>query len=292
MKRRSTPCVKCSFLTLILVLVPLALAQAAEPVRVLYLTKSSGFEQSAIKREGDQLSHSERVITQLVEEMGGTILCTKDASLINADVLKNYDVVIFYTSGNLNEDGTDKMPPLGENGLNDLLEWIRNGGGFLGYHAATDTFQSPEGGPINPYTEMIGGQFKGHGAQFKGTVRVVSPEHPTMANQENPWDVREEWYYFTNLNKEKMHVLAVLDAGRERSRQPAYNTPNYPIIWCRAYGDGRVYNNGLGHREDTVWDNAMFQKTIVDAINWARGEGPLMAEPNYDKVVPDTIETP
>ena len=91
------------------------------------------------------------------------------------------------------------------------------------------------------------------------------------------------------LNKEKMHVLALLDPGRERKRQDPYNIPSYPMIWCRSLGEGRVYYNGIGHRED-VWMDSTFQKSIVDALRWAAGEGDTMAEPNYDAVVPKTIE--
>jgi hypothetical protein len=64
-----------------------------------------------------------------------------------------------------------------------------------------------------------------------------------------------------------------------------YDMPNFPIIWCSAVGKGRVYFNALGHRED-VWDNPVMQKAIVDAAKWAMGQGPLNADPNFDKVVP------
>ena len=82
-----------------------------------------------------------------------------------------------------------------------------------------------------------------------------------------------------------MHVLAVLDPGAEREKQPdKYNVPNYPIIWCSEYGKGRVYYNAMGHRED-VWDNPTFQKSVVDAAHWVLGQGPANAEPNFSKVL-------
>jgi type 1 glutamine amidotransferase len=60
-------------------------------------------------------------------------------------------------------------------------------------------------------------------------------------------------------------------------------------MWCRAYGDGRVLYNALGHRDD-VWNAETFKKVIVDNIKWVRGDGPLMADPNYEAVVPKTIK--
>ena len=260
----------------------------AEPLHVLYLTKSAGFEHGMVKRDGDAPAHSEQVLSEIVGRMGGEITVTKDASVVNAENLKNYDVVVFYTSGMLTEAGTDGQPPMGPKGLDELLAWIKAGGGFVGYHSANDSFHS-SGDTVSPYVEMIGGEFETHGPQFKGTLVKVDDDHPAIASLEDGWSLWDEWYVSKNLNKEDMHVLALLDPGKVRKHIKLYNRPNYPIIWCRAYGDGRVLYNALGHRED-VWDNETFQQIVVENIEWAAGKGPLDADPNYDEVVPTTIE--
>jgi type 1 glutamine amidotransferase len=261
-------------------------AQAAGP-RVLYLSKSSGFQHSVVAQKPGEMTHTDKHLTDVVGGLGGTITCTKDASLINADNLKNYDVVIFYTTGDLTKPGTDNQPPMGPNGQAELLSWIKGGGGFIGFHCATDTFHStPDCGPPTPYCSMIGGEFRTHGAQFHGTLRVVSPGHALAKNITPDWNINDEWYVFCNLNSAKnMHVLALLDPGDERQKQEKYNIPSYPVIWCSAMEKGRVYYNAMGHRED-VWDNAQWRKTAADAIRWSAGEGEVNAEPNYDKVVP------
>lgn len=263
-------------------------AWAETPLRLLYLTKSAGFEHGPVKRDGDQPAYSERIMAEIAEKMGATITITKDAGFVNADNLKNYDVVIFYTSGDLTEPGTDGHPPMGPNGQAELLAWVKAGGGFLGIHSANDSFHSKDG-VISPYVDMIGGEFKTHGKQFKGSLRVTSPGHPAIASLEDGWSFEEEWYISENLNTKTMHVLALLDPGSERKRQKMYNIPNYPIIWCSAYGDGRVLYNALGHRED-VWDSPKFQQLVIDNLLWASGKGALMADPNYDAVVPKAIE--
>ena len=266
---------------LVLGLSTAALAQA--PLRILYLTKSSGFEHSAVKREGDELAYSEKVIKAIAEKMGATITITKDASLINAENLKNYDVVIFYTSGDLTEEGTDKQPAMSKTGVEELTAWVNAGGGFMGFHAGNDSFRAP-GDTVSPYIKLIGGEFAGHGKQFSGTIRLADPTHPTVKHFPDGWTHDEEWYTFIKLNTADMHVIALLDPGAEREKQEMYDVPAYPFIWCRAQGQGRVYYNGLGHRED-VWDNADVQNSIADAILWASGAGPLQADPNYDTVV-------
>ncbi len=263
-------------------------AGAGAQTRILYLSKSAGYEHSVVKREGDQPSLTDKILTQLAKEHGAEITCTKDAGLINAENLKNYDLVIFYTTGVLTEAGDRGEPPMGETGVQDLIEWIRNGGGFVGFHAATDTFGTPEGQEPNDFTKLIGGTFGGHGAQFEGTVKVVDPGHPAVASLPAEWTILEEWYTFRNLDEENMHVLALFEPGEERTRQEMYNVPAYPIVWCKTLGSGRIYYNALGHRE-SVWNDPVFQACVVDAASWALGEGPARAEPNYGQVVPKEI---
>lgn len=267
-----------------------AAAHAADaPAKMLFLSKSAGFEHSAIKQENGQPSVADKVLTEVCRGLGMELVCTKDASLINAENLKNYKTVIFYTTGYLTEAGSDGHPPMGENGLKELLDWISAGGSFVGLHSATDSFHS-KGDEVSSYIEMIGGEFETHGQQFKGALRIVSPGHPAIASLPDGWAVFEEWYINKNLNTEKMHVLALLEVGdKTRQQQDKYNMPDYPIIWCRAYGQGRVLYNGLGHNE-TVWEADVFQKLLADNLKWAAGEGELKADPNYDQVVPKAIE--
>ena len=279
---------KLLLLTTVVALISGGWASAAEPLRVLYLTKSAGFPHSVVNREGDAPAYSEKALMEIAKKQGWDLVCSKDASLINAENLKNYDVVVFYTTGDLTTPGTDGTTPMGPNGCAELLDWLKAGGGFVGFHSANDSFHST-GDTVSPYVEMIGGEFETHGNQFKGTLKVVSPGHPAIAHVPDGWSLQEEWYISKNLNKDKMHVLALLDPGKERQRQEKYNQPSYPIIWCRAYGEGRVLYNALGHRED-VWDNEIFQQTVVDNITWANGKGALDADPNYSQVVPTTIE--
>jgi type 1 glutamine amidotransferase len=255
--------------------------------RVLFISKSAGFQHSVIERNGVSPGMAETIFENVVKAMGGSATATKDASLVNAENLKNFDVVVFYTTGILTEPGTDGMPPLGPNGFQELQDWIKGGGGFIGLHCATDTFHG-EGDTVTPYIEMIGGEFDGHGPQFFGLFTVVDPTHPAMTPFTSPYKVNDEWYAFKNLNTANIRVLALLDArvAFEKMRGkglPAYSTP-YPIAWCRGYGNGRVFYNAMGHRED-VWESEVYQKSLANAIIWAKGEGPLNAEPNYDKVM-------
>ena len=43
-----------------------AAAEEEKKQKVLYFTRSAGFEHSVVHREGDQLSHSEKVLTEIL----------------------------------------------------------------------------------------------------------------------------------------------------------------------------------------------------------------------------------
>ncbi len=253
---------------------------ADSDLRVLFLSKSSGFQHSAITAQDDGSNHVAKTLKKIAGKQGFDLVTTKDASMINAATLKDFDVVIFYTTGDLTQPGTDGTPPMGPNGVADLHAWVEAGGGFIGYHCASDTFHMPDGS-ASPYIQMLGAEFLTHGRQFPGKVKVVDKKHPAMKGFTNDWVIRDEWYMFKNMNKDGIHVMALLDPGRQRERQAEkYNVADYPVVWCSAPGDGRVYYNAMGHRED-VWDNPDFQTTVWSAIQWASGEGKTKANPNY-----------
>lgn len=255
--------------------------------KILLLTRSAGFEHSVISHDKSGTSHVERILQPIVEELKGTMDCTKDAGKINAQTLEQYDVVIFYTSGNLTESGGDDQGVMAESGVEELIAWIKGGGGFLGFHSATDTFRSDDPEPT-PYIGMIGAEFTTHGQQFVGTVKKVDNTHPSITSLPSAWSLQDEWYLFHKFDKTNMHVLALLEIGGERSKQDKYNIPDYPMIWCRGMDKGRILYNGMGHRED-VWEHASFKLMLKEHLLWVSGQGALNAEPNYDAVVPKAL---
>jgi len=260
-------------------------AFAEDPGKVLLLTKSGGFQHDTVAEKDGKPSLVETVLRPRLEKIGLALDATKDANRINAAELAKYKLVIFYTQGDLDKDGLDKHAPMGPTGMSDLNAWINGGGGFVGFHSATDTSRPVKADdPATPYTAIIGGAFAGHGKQFTGTLRVVDKKHPAIASVPDGFQLLDEWYTFTHLDTRNMHVLALLDPGDERGKQPMYNVPNYPAIWCKSQGKGRIFYSAAGHRND-VWENETFLKMTDDAIAWALGKTGLKAGPNYSRVV-------
>ena len=280
----------CLMLTLAIIIASGEPIHAEEPLDILFLTKSSTFEHPSIKRRDGELGHAEKVMVAVGEQNQLRVRATKDAGEINAENLVNYDIVVFYTTGDLTESGSgsglfggDGNPPMAADGLDALRTWVKSGGGFVGYHCAADTFHG-EADTVSPYIEMLGGEFVVHGKQFVGRVAVTDAAHPSMMRFPDGWTHLEEWYTFKNYATDSIRVLALLETGPERANQPMYDRDPYPIVWCRTFGEGRVFYNAIGHRED-IWDQQDFQNSVVDAIRWASGAGDASAEPNFDDVV-------
>jgi type 1 glutamine amidotransferase len=260
------------------------------PLRVLYVTKSEGFEHGPVAEIDGQPSHSQKIFDELASKHGWTLTTTKDAALVNAENLANYDVVMFYTQGDITQMGTkDQGKPMAPEGVQELLTWIENGGGFVAIHAGTDSFRTGDAETPSDYIAMVGGEFRTHGPQFVGSLKVVSPGHPVAAGQPEDWTVNEEWYLWRHLNAANMHVVATVDPGRARRALEDYDLPDYPMVWVSSHGKGRVYVNGMGHRED-VWDHENFQNWLVNGIHWAAGQGEAMTTPNYHEHISADID--
>lgn len=278
--------------------VELAGAPAGAPLRVLYFTKSSGYEHSVVKRENGQPSFSERVLTALAAKHDFQLTCSKDGSLFTPAYLDQFDVFVFYTSGDLFAAGDDGQPPLTPAGKQALLDAIAAGKGFVGLHSASDTFHTGEhggGNPGNPasryvnhgaasdpYILMLGGEFIHHNAQQVAKARVVDPAFPGCGGLGPVLQVKEEWYSLKEFAP-NLHVLLVMET--KGMQGPAYQRPPYPLAWARTYGRGRVWYDAMGHRED-VWDNPAFQAMLVGGIEWAGGRVQADVTPNLDKVAP------
>lgn len=256
-------------------------AASGKTPRVLFFTKSSGFQHSVITRKDDQLGHAERILTNLGKEHGFEVVASKDGRLFDPDKIGQWDAFAFYTTGVLTESGTDKQPPMSAEGKQALLDAIAAGKGFVGFHSATDSFHS-QPGEVDPYIKMIGGEFIVHGAQQVARFTVTSPSFPGAEGFGRSFELNDEWYAQRNLGDD-LHVIIAHET--QGMQGPMYQRPNFPMTWARAHGKGRVFYTSMGHRED-VWENAKFQGLILGGLSWATGKADADVTPNVSKVTP------
>jgi hypothetical protein len=272
----------------------------AAPRKILFFTKSSGFEHSVISWKNGQPSFAEKILLELGAKNGWEFTFSKDGSKFSPEYLAQFDAVFFYTTGDLCSRGTDGQPPMTPAGKQALFDYVRGGKGFIGTHAATDTFhtgnESQKGpdrylnhGPnADPYARFIGGEFIIHGAQQVATNRVIDPKFPGFENVGDSFAFQEEWYSLKDFAPND-HVLTVIDAPHMKGSM--YQRPPYPNTWARMEGKGRVWYTALGHRED-VWTNPMFQQMLVGGIKWALGDAPADVTPNLPTAAPGAYTNP
>ena len=259
--------------------------EKGKPKKILFFTKSSGFQHSVIARKGDELSLAERILTELGEEHGFEVVASKDGRLFDPDKIGQWDASAFETSGDLTRPGTDKTPPISEEGEKALYAAVKFGKGFMGMHCATDTFGHHRGkGADDPYIQMIGGQFTGHGAQQEALLTIADPNFPgAKLFGSDPFRITDEWYGLKNLAKD-MHVIFVQNTKGMQGKD--YARPSYPETWARLHDKGRVFYTSMGHRED-VWENEKYQKLLVEALRWITGQIQADASPNVETVTPE-----
>jgi uncharacterized protein len=257
-----------------------------ERPRILFFTKSSGYEHDVVNRNGNDLSLAERILTELGTKHGFEIAASKDGRLFDGD-LSPYGAFCFFTTGNLTEPGTDQAPPMSSHGKAALLAAIRNGKGFLGLHCASDTFHS-KGDEPDSYIAMLGGEFMSHGQQQEARVRVIDAAFPGLERSSQGFKIIEEWYSLKNFAKD-LHVLMVLET--QGMQDSDYARPPYPLAWARAEGKGRVYYNAMGHRAD-VWTSERFQNMLLGALAWTTGGAPIEVAANMLEVTPQASVMP
>ncbi len=249
--------------------------------KVLYFTKSSGYEHSVVKRNGSELSFSDKLLTEWGQKAGFDVECTKDGGVFDGD-LSSYDLFAFYATGNLHQPGTDKQPPVTQAGKQKLLEAIAGGKGCVGLHAASDAFHAP--GPLDPFLAMLGGEFLIHQDQQNATLDIVSPNFPGIADLHagNELTFFEEWYALKNFAKD-LHVILMMET--EKMKGKVYDRPRFPCTWARRHEKGRVFYTSFGHRED-IWTNPKVQSIILGGIAWGLGNVEADVTPNINKVAP------
>lgn len=282
----------------------LLMTAAAAPLRVLYFTKSSGYEHSVIKWADGQPSYSEKILTTLAAKHDFSVTSSKDGSQFSAEYLAGFDVVIFYTSGHLLSVGTDGHPAMTVAGKQALLDWVAQGHGFMAIHAGSDSFHTGESGGGNPkdrsnryklhgpaadpYVLMVGGEFINHGPQQLAKVSVIDRHFPGCGELTDSFDCQEEWYSLKEFAP-NLHVLLLLQTAGMQGTE--YQRPPFPLAWARTYGSGRVWQNAMGHRED-VWDSPRFQAMLIGGIEWAGGRVKADVTPNLEAIAPTANTLP
>ncbi|MEM8735913.1 MAG: ThuA domain-containing protein, partial [Planctomycetota bacterium] len=123
------------------------------------------------------------------------------------------------------------------------------------------------------------GSFNGHPwtANTTVTMKIQDADHPAMKPfGESHFTIQDELYQYKNWQPEKVRVLLSLDMERTDLKRPYH----VPVAWCKQVGEGKLFCNNMGHRDET-WKNSAFLDSITGAVRWIRGleEGEAKVNP-------------
>jgi type 1 glutamine amidotransferase len=260
--------------------------KAAKTKRLLLVTDSGGFVH-------DSVGLAEEILKEIGPKNGFEVTCyryTRDPNdkgfqkycddfrkntkvaitpescgRVNKETLKNFDCVLFFTTGN----------PLTKDELKDLEDWVKEGGAFAGTHCATDTLYGTS------YGALVGAYFDSHPWTKKIKLKVEDPKHAAGTAFKSGDEIDDEIYQFRDApySREKLHIILSVDNSSIDVNKGKRKDMDYAISWCQEFGKGRSFYTSLGHRKE-VWKDERFQQHLIGGLKWAMKEAEGSATPS------------
>lgn len=237
-------------------------AKLHKPRKLLIFTRANTYKHTSIP-----------YVTKALEIMGQKTgayqtIVSEDMSVFEKDSLNSFDAVCFNNTTSLDFENIQHRK--------NLMDFIRNGKGVIGIHAATDNFRSwPEA------AEMMGGQFLEHPWTAGGTWAVKIDDSNNSINkafQGQGFKIKDEIYLSKQLNLRKnCRILLSLDFSDKNTASAAAER-DVPISWIRNYEKGRVFYCGLGHNHDVLWNPKVLAHYLA-GIQFAFGDLPANTTP-------------
>lgn len=221
---------------------PEAALDAPDPIDVLAFTRTTGFRHGSIEA-------AVAALTVIATERAWRLERTEDPARLGD--LFGVEVLVFLSTTG------DVVGPAEET---EIERFVREGGGWVGIHAASDTeYDWPF------YATLVGAYFDRHPAIQPATIRVEQAMHPATSHLTDPWMRTDEWYDFRASPRGAVDVLLTLD---ESSYTGGEMGADHPIAWSHTIDAGRAFYTGLGHT-DEAWSEPAFLDHVEGAITWA-----------------------
>lgn len=141
-----------------------------------------------------------------------------------------------------------------------FVNFIHNGGGFVGIHAATDCLYD-----WNWYGKLVGAYFVKHPQIQQATLNIIDAKHLSTKGLPTQWSHTDEWYNFKQVNP-NIHVLIKVD---ESSYQGGTMNNDHPISWYHKFEGGRAFYTALGHTKECFTTDTIFLQHLTGGINYA-----------------------
>ena len=238
-----------------------ATAKPAKPRKILVFSRCEGFV------HGSGIVAGNKAIELMGLKTGAfTADFTTNYDDLALDNLAQYDAIL------LNNTTKLIVPDPAVQGA--LLDFIRNGKGLIGIHAALDNFYDwPEA------AAMLGGLFDGHPWKGSGTwaFRLDEPDHIlNRAFGGKGFKLQDEVYQFkdpyTRADRRVLLTLDLSDPATGGVTQGVKRTDkDFAVAWIKNAGKGRVFYCGLGHAGNVFQEPAVL-RFYLDGIQFALGD--------------------
>ena len=183
-----------------------------------------------------------------------TVEVTEHPEQCPPEALRTCDVVL----SNWNELGPVKSWP--EPFRNALLEFVRNGGGFVVVHAGGTMF-----GDWLEFQKLIGatwGAGTGHGARHAFEVKFTDVPHPITQGLV-PFKITDELWHRMVAQPDKQILATAFSAPAKGG-----SGKDEPMVMVTQFGKGRGFNLVLGHDLQAI-ENPNFQTLLLRGTEWA-----------------------
>jgi type 1 glutamine amidotransferase len=240
----------------------------------------------------DSASHTLATFERLGRESGvWTTIIRTDMDLItkkpiagrNVRTLNDFDAIFYMGEGPWNITDQQKA---------DLLSFVHEDGkGFIAGHAGN-------GGHLllwPEYAAMIGGNLIGEFPTADMPIVVEDPKFPGVQGFAKEFKFKDQYTIVgPNFSRDIDHVIMRMNPNKFPETFAAVtpdatsHTPpeqyrkhfeqlaalrtdgDYPIVWAKKYGKGRVWYSTFGHLEQTMDDHRV-QEMYIGAVKWALG---------------------
>lgn len=205
----------------------------------------------------------------------GVVVAKDSLGRVNADTLKKFDAVLFFTTGN----------PLNQDEIKDLVTWVKAGGVVAGTHCGSDTLYPSKDRPWNQaYGELIGAYFDGHPWHQKIKIKVEDAKHAAGQSFHDGDEITDEIYQFRPepYSRGKLHIILSVDNASIDVKKGKRPDNDYAISWCQEVDKGRTFYTSLGHRKE-VWNDKRFQDHLFGGLNWAVKRAPGSGVPSVKR---------
>ncbi|WP_452224203.1 ThuA domain-containing protein [Lacinutrix chionoecetis] len=258
---------------------------------LLFSVLSFSQDRILVFHETNQFRHTSAInagITMFEEfgtSNGFNVDNSQDSSVFTPANLAQYSAVVFLNTSGSDETGSDG-DLLSASEKTALENFIANGNGFVGIHAATDTYRDQ----VWPfYNELVGGIVQNspnHTANNFNADMEVKASNP-ITNFLGPvgsiWNKSEEYYYWElnggQLSSDNTVLLEVestgsnsYDAARPTTwfkESITYNHDNNATTPDVTLTGIRSFYTALGHNGSDYSSNTNFRTLLLNATLWA-----------------------